>query len=309
MDRTMDTTIRKILISRVKEIPNKSRVIEFTGSTETPDRDNEVIKAKAWQVDRYVKNPVVQWAHDYSSPPIGKTLSIRQNNKQETIFEIEFADKETYEFADTVYRLCKGGFLNATSVGFIPLEWDAGKKEGDPSRTFTKVELLEISIVPVPANPEALVSARNQNVISAKEFDALSKKPNKAAVMSQEAIKDEIDYMTEILKINTLNEDNQILASNLTKEIKRLTGCDKPEVIDKAAIRSLVRKVIKCNKAHHEAHNAMYDTINACMDEMKDLEDGDSGNQPDTPMGSAPQNLDYKDEIKKIFTEALNGNH
>jgi len=173
--KNMPDMIRKLFTSKVKEVKGKERVLEFIGSTEVPDRDNEVIKADAWQVEKYTENPVVQWAHNYSEPPIGKTLGIRQNNKRQTIFEIEFADKDTYEFADTIYKLCVGGFLNATSVGFIPIAWDSAKKEGDPNRTFTKVELLEISIVPVPSNPEALISAREQGLISVKEFEFVTK--------------------------------------------------------------------------------------------------------------------------------------
>ncbi len=169
----MAEMIKKIITTQV-EVTGKDRVLEFVGSTELPDRDNEIIKASAWQVEQYTKNPVVQWAHNYAEPPIGKTLSIRQSQGK-TIFEIEFADKDTYEFADTIYKLCKGGFLNATSVGFIPLEWDAGKKDSDPNRIYTKVELLEISIVPVPANPDALISARNAGVVSLKEYDLAKK--------------------------------------------------------------------------------------------------------------------------------------
>jgi hypothetical protein len=63
--------------------------------------------------------------------------------------------------ADVVYQMIKGGFLNAVSVGFSPIEW---KQTSDKSRPggidFSKVELLEISIVPIPALPSALVQAR-----------------------------------------------------------------------------------------------------------------------------------------------------
>jgi hypothetical protein len=41
-------------------------------------------------------------------------------------------------------------FLNTVSIGFIPLE------RSEDGRTITKAELLEFSIVPIPANPQAL---------------------------------------------------------------------------------------------------------------------------------------------------------
>mgnify|MGYP003393751138 CR=1 FL=1 len=170
----VEKRVQKIITTKITPTEGKDRVLEFVGSTETVDRDGEVIKADAWQLGSYNKNPVVQWAHDYQSPPIGKTLSIERRGT-DTVFQIQFATSDEYAFADTVYKLCKGGYLNATSVGFIPIEYEKAKKQGDPSRTFTKVELLEISIVPVPSNPDALVSARNAGIITVKDFDRITK--------------------------------------------------------------------------------------------------------------------------------------
>ena len=169
----VEKLVQKIITTKITPIEGKDRVLEFVGSTETVDRDGEVIKADAWQLGSYNKNPVVQWAHDYQSPPVGKTLSIERRGT-DTVFQIQFATSDEYAFADTVYKLCKGGYLNATSVGFIPIEYEKAKKQGDPSRTFTKVELLEISIVPVPSNPDALVSARNAGIITVKDFDRIT---------------------------------------------------------------------------------------------------------------------------------------
>ncbi len=225
----MESLMRKIIPSRIKEVKGKERVLEFIGSTELPDRDNEVIKASAWKFEQYVKNPVVQWAHNYSEPPIGRTLSIRQNQKKETIFEIEFAEKETYEFADTIFKLCKGGFLSATSVGFIPVEWQDGKKDTEPRRIYAKVELLEISIVPVPANPDALISARNTGVISMKEFEFVTKPevtenyiriPNPKAKGSHEGHKIRTDVLSKEKGIHGLYcvEDKQYITYLFEKE-------------------------------------------------------------------------------------------
>ena len=60
--------------------------------------------------------------------------------------------------ADTVARMVKAGYLTSTSVGFKPLQWTPNRDTG--GRIFTDVELLEFSIVPVPANPQATVLQR-----------------------------------------------------------------------------------------------------------------------------------------------------
>ncbi len=167
--------IRKALSVETKEIA--PHVLELIASTEDIDRDREQIKSGGWQLDNYRKNPVFLWAHDYKQPPIGKAVDI-QIKDGKLVFRVEFAPAETYPFADVIYRLYKGGFLSATSVGFIPLEVEdeaVDAKDGvedstGPRRIYTKQELLEVSGVPVPSNPEALIQARSQGLITVKEF-------------------------------------------------------------------------------------------------------------------------------------------
>ena len=68
---------------------------------------------------------------------------------------IQFAVKVN-PFADIAYGLYKGQFLNAVSVGFIPIEWNDEKADGEMIRNYTRQELVEVSAVPVPANRDAL---------------------------------------------------------------------------------------------------------------------------------------------------------
>jgi len=167
--------IRKLIPVEVKEVGD--RTLEIAGSTEDEDRMGDIIRSSGWKLTPFKKNPVFMWAHDYHSPPIGRANRVwvdKETNK--LMFKVEFAPPETYEFADTIYKLYKGGFLHATSVGFIPLEWE-GKDEENPNpkgNVFTKQELLELSAVPVPANAEALVSARDEGLITVKEFEVVS---------------------------------------------------------------------------------------------------------------------------------------
>src|SRR3989304_1508207 len=117
-------------------------------STPIKDRQGEVIKPTAWRLDNFKRNPVLQWAHDYSLPPIGKVVQIGVEGDR-LLFKPQFA-AHIDPFAEKIWRMFKEGYLNAFSVGFQPLM----SKEGD---SWTDVELLEISAVPVPANPDALV--------------------------------------------------------------------------------------------------------------------------------------------------------
>ena len=77
-----------------------------------------------------------------------------------------------------MWQLYRGGFLNAVSVGFLPLEEPKPLYDADGhmvGNEFTKQELLEISSVPVPANPSCLSKAIQKGILTpeqAKAFEA-----------------------------------------------------------------------------------------------------------------------------------------
>jgi HK97 family phage prohead protease len=141
-----------------------SRKITFTFSDETVDRMGDTIAANGWDLSGFKSNPVALWSHDSSAPPIGLASGVGPVGKK-LMGTIEFAPAETYAFADTIYRLLVGKYLRAVSVGFIPREWEF---VNDPARpmgiSFTKQELLEISVCAVPANPNALSAARAKGI-------------------------------------------------------------------------------------------------------------------------------------------------
>lgn len=117
---------------------------EVVASTEGVDRDGETIMVSGWDFKNFEKNPVLLWGHDYSSLPIGAVTEIRTEGKS-VIARGVFAKSER---AQEVRALYDDGFIKTVSVGFIPHE-----RNGN---SITKAELLELSFVSVPANPDAL---------------------------------------------------------------------------------------------------------------------------------------------------------
>jgi len=143
---------------------DSSRRIPFCLSDGTVDRMGDTIAADGWVLDGYQKNPVVLWAHDASSPPIGRGINIRVSDER-LLGEVEFAGAEVYDFADLIFRLVKAKYVNAGSVGFMPLDLEFSNDKGRPwGIDFTRQELLEFSVVPVPANANALVEARAKGI-------------------------------------------------------------------------------------------------------------------------------------------------
>jgi len=142
------------------------QVIEHKGdswdvliSTGEVDRDQDTIDPLGWQIDSYMKNPVVMWGHDYmgvtpaGGVPIGKTtaLSITSDGP---VAKFEFRQPaNSGDFVNIVRSAWDQGILNAASVGFRPIKW---ADRADGGRDFQQQELLEWSIVAIPANGAAL---------------------------------------------------------------------------------------------------------------------------------------------------------
>ncbi len=170
----MPKTLYKQYIAKV-EVDDDERTVTAVISTDVVDRDDEVMKPNGADLENFMKNPVVLWAHNYTEPSIGKALWItktRKNIKAKT----KFADTPR---AEEVYQLYKGGYLKAFSVGFIPKESHKPEpkeieKRPELSRArniIDKWELLEFSAVPVPANPEALATAvKTKEITVSKEL-------------------------------------------------------------------------------------------------------------------------------------------
>jgi HK97 family phage prohead protease len=142
--------------AEVKTIKAKdgSARYRFIISTNGVDRDKDVVNVAGWNTDNYKKNPVVLFGHDYRSLPVGKCPKL-DGKKNALEADVEFASAEIYPFADTVRRMVDGGFLRAASVGFKPIKYLYNEERRGID--IEEAELLEWSIVPVPANPECLV--------------------------------------------------------------------------------------------------------------------------------------------------------
>ncbi len=138
------------------------RAIRFTISDGTLDRDGDIVSPSGWDLAHYAKNPVFLWAHDAEKPPIGRGENLQLKGDR-LMGDAVFTPLGVNPFADMVFDLYRGGFLNAVSAGFEPVEFEPMRGE-DMGMRFTKQRLQEFSAVPVPANPNALVSAKSAGV-------------------------------------------------------------------------------------------------------------------------------------------------
>lgn len=148
--------------AEAKSDAEETRRLTFTISTSSVDRDRDKVNVEGWDTAAYQKNPVVLWAHNYRQIPVGKSRELwKDGGKLKS--ETEFTPKGLDSFNDTVFQLYRMRFMRATSVGFLPKKWN-WNEERKGGIDFNEQELLEYSMVPVPANPEALMDAKSAGI-------------------------------------------------------------------------------------------------------------------------------------------------
>jgi len=166
--------------SREKENSKEQRHEGFmwTLSTFDLDRFGERIDPAGWDFKRFMDNPVVEWAHRYDIPAIGKVegLMVDDGGLHGVVY---FNDKSFDPFAWSIEERIKAGSIRAGSVGFRVIEIEIPSKEDSMDGTaliFRKQELLEFSICNVPANPYALTNKG----MGAKAMETVASMPPEA---------------------------------------------------------------------------------------------------------------------------------
>lgn len=181
------------------------------------DRYGESIDAKGIDLSQIKRNPVVLWAHDYSSLPIGQITKIWKQGDN-TMANIKL-DYDLYDFADTVYKMMLRGTINAVSIGGIVKQWN------ESYTVIEKMEMVELSVVPVGAHPDALVVAKSMGIEEAdirKQFDAFVKKVllDKFSKVGKDELNTHIKSLETVLE--TLKSSQETKGIKETKETKRV---------------------------------------------------------------------------------------
>lgn len=273
---------KKWLAGSIKSLDAETRTFRAIAYSFQVDRDGETITPAAFSngLGNFQANPVLLWAHDYSKPPIGKVIGL-DITTQGLEFEAQFAD---HDDARKIADLYAGGFLNAFSIGYISRAYsDTPILPGQRGRTFTDVELLEISAVPVPANPGALITARSKgldtSMCEAVEQDA---EPDVKSVVVEPAITeskiihaDEPEKFIKTLSAETLNRCDQLAA--FLKEGRVLSSGNRKLIVEcvdqmQAAIQALENLIDTTDpeKAYQEL-KTMLDGIESAINERESI--------------------------------------
>lgn len=208
-------------LTQIKSFEDEERVIVMTGSTEDADRVGDVIKMSGVDLTNYKKNPVILFNHDYDKI-IGKALDVSIVDSK-LVFKIQFADTS---LGKEVYYLLKHGYMNASSIGFVGKEYEPNDFGG---LTFTKVEILELSIVSVPCNPNALVQLRkdfNEKRVSENMFKELGGTMENVTKAGKTLSKKNLDTIKEAIKLLQGLVDEEVEEEDKPEEEEKEKSAD-----------------------------------------------------------------------------------
>lgn len=135
---------------------------EFVMSDGSVDRMGDVIEPSGWQLDAIKSDPVVLFNHD-KHQILGSWADIRVKDGK-LLGRIQWTKSNKWPFAQYIRDLVREGHLRTVSVGFRSLERKPLDEKADKSFgpfRFVKQELLECSLVSVPANPNALAVVKD----------------------------------------------------------------------------------------------------------------------------------------------------
>ena len=163
----MENVRFRTIATEVRKKNEETRTITFVASDSSRDSAHTVLNQGGWDLTRFTRNPIIGYNHQvYGSwnPQdvdfvIGKGLAYVEEGR--LLVDITFEPKSINELAEKVYQKCLFGSINSVSVGFLPLgngHWGDGEEAcGRDHETYYYAgqELLEISVVNIPANGNA----------------------------------------------------------------------------------------------------------------------------------------------------------
>lgn len=177
--------VTKLFTSKALSIDEESKTVRFKISDDKPDRMGEIVK-QDFDLTSYKANPIILWGHDPSEPENVLGTGSVEVGLSESYADISFAS-DINSKAALVWEMVKAGVLRCVSVGFIPHSYEME----DDTPVLAQNELLEISIVPIPANPRAIALSYKAGEISKKD-----------ATFLQESMQRELGYLEEQMKDN-----------------------------------------------------------------------------------------------------------
>ncbi len=225
--------------------------LTFVLSDETKDRHGDVISSDGWELETFRSNPIALFGHD-SDFPIGTWRDVRVVGNR-LLGRLEMAASGTSSRIDELRRLVEQGVLRAVSVGFIPRQAQPlNPKDPAGGIKFEQSELLEVSLVSVPANPAALSLAKQLKISSATMAMAFGEHADNSAVVRRTTSGEHAESANKpIVKENsmsTLSERIEFAQNDLNEKRDKLAELTSSEDLDVDAVEELNGQIDACER-------------------------------------------------------------
>jgi len=162
----MTHIVKFVRPTALKLLNEQEGLISAVVSTEDVDRDGDIVRQNGWDLTHFSTHPILLSSHNYRglTNQIGEWTQMKVEGT-ELVGEAKYYIGEGNEEADWGFKLASKGRA-AFSVGFVPDMSKAKQIEdnGNLSYEFQGQELLEVSQVTVPSNPQALQAMKGMNL-------------------------------------------------------------------------------------------------------------------------------------------------
>ena len=198
-------------IKTITKADDDSLIIEGYASTSTSDRDGDIILPSAWTeqggLDNFKNNPILLFNHNRSEP-VGSANEL-------TIDSVGLKIKAKISTAaEKVHKLVLDGILKTFSVGFRVTDADFIEDTG--GLLIKAAELLEVSVVSIPANQDAIFSV-------SKSFDNESEYEDFKKQLKGDSVKAAADTQREedgsSSEEKTMEIDYETIAQTVAKAV------------------------------------------------------------------------------------------
>lgn len=179
------------------------RIIISTGIV---DRDRDRVMPLGGKIDDYLRNPVVQFAHNYYDAwaTVGRTKTI-EVNADGLIADFDLRPPANEADPQNIIRLLwEGDWIRAASIGFMP-EMGGVSPNDFGGLDFNSWSLLEWSICAIPANQSAL---RLMAQSYPKALEAYQKRGRVLSAANEAKIKQAHENLGAVLEQITSDEDD-----------------------------------------------------------------------------------------------------
>ncbi|MFA4900936.1 MAG: HK97 family phage prohead protease [Brevundimonas sp.] len=253
-----------------REVDEATRTIRgAVASDETEDSHGSILKAAGWKLDRYNKNPVLIWAHktggyDDVEPEdlLGTTTTTIDGTRLMT--DLHFSTEEVNPKAERVFRQMKSKALKGISVGFVPLKYRWEKRDGassaDEILIIDEAELVEVSVVPIPSNPNTLANQMRsfesrmresikdtvKTLVDEALASATNAKTDNAVVNASHGAEPTIERAQPALQENPMADNKTPQVDTLPAALAAVLGCqDVDSAVRAIADKDLATKAAK----------------------------------------------------------------